>query len=207
MGSSSVRGAGPRPWARAAIIAVGAVVVSAVAIGGGLWFTGEDPETPHDGDTHGAAPTCAAVPEAALTQALPGAVLESDEHGPHRDGESTVCVWTTAGSTDVDQGVLRVDLSARFTDTTADPVVTGDEAAAQAHRDVTPVRGEGFDLPEGIEGRVWRGQLPGTAELAFPTANLLVRVSYTGEADGDPVPFDTARDVAVEFAQRLGEAL
>lgn len=182
-------------------------MISAVAVGGGLWFTSEDPETPHDEDTHSAAPPCTVVPEDALTEALPGAVLESQESGPHREGENTVCVWSTVGSTDVDQGVLRVDLSARFTDTTVDPAVTGDEAAVQAHSAMTPVRGESFDLIAGTEGRVWRGQLPGTAELAFTTANLLVRVSYTAEADGDPVSFDTARDTAVDFASRLGEAL
>lgn len=207
MGSSTGERAGPRPWARAAIIVLGAVVVSAVAIGGGLWLAGDDPEVPNDDDTHSAAPSCDVIPQDALTAALPGAALESTGQGPLQGGESTVCVWTTAGSTDVDQGVLRVDLSARFTDDSADPVITGDEAASQVYGAVTPVRGEPVDLAKGTEAQVWRGQLPGTAELAFHTANLLVRVSYTAETDGDPVSFDTARETAVDFASQLGEAL
>lgn len=207
MGSSTGERAGPRPWARAVIIVVGAMVASGVAIGGGLWLAGEDPEAPNEDDTHSVAPSCEVIPEDALNEALPGAVLESVEQGPLQGGESTVCVWTTAGSTDVDQGILRVDLSAHFTDDSTEPVITGDEAAARVSGAVTPVRGEPVDLAAGTEAQVWRGQLPGTAELVLNTANLSVRVSYTAETDGDPVSFETAREIAMDFASHLGEAL
>ena len=207
MGSSKDGRALHRPWVRASIIAVGAVMVSASAIGGGLWAAADDPDVPGRDDIHTAAPTCAAVPEDTLTEALPGAVLESDDQGPLNGGENTACVWSTAGATDGDRTILRVDLSARFTDASAEPIVTGDEAATRAHQAVAPARGEPVELPGTAGAEVWRGQLPGTAELAFHTTNLLVRVSYTGESDGDPVAFDDARDTAVEIATRIGETL
>lgn len=207
MGPAKGEKAEPRPWARVATIVAGTVVVSAAAIAGGLWIAGEDPETPNEEDTHSAAPSCEAIPEGALAEALPGAVLESVEHGPLQGGESSVCVWTTAGAIDVDQGALRVDMSAHFTNESIESGITGQEAATQAYDALTPVRGEPVDLAGGARAQVWRGQLPGTAELAFHTANLLVRVSYTAEADGDPVPFDTARETVVDFASHLEEDL
>ncbi|MBR8740310.1 hypothetical protein DSY14_01005 [Nocardiopsis sp. MG754419] len=182
-------------------------MVSAAAVGGGLWWAGGDPEPPGGQDDHSAAPTCASVPEDTLAEILPGAVLETDDRGPVAGGEHTACVWTTLGETEGDRAVLRVDLSARFTDATVDPVVTGDQAATAAHEAVVPVRGEPVDLPGSVGAEVWRGQLPGTAELAFHTANLLVRVSYTAESEGDPVTFTDARDTAVEIASRIGADL
>lgn len=207
MGSSKDGRALHRPWVRASIIAVGGVVVSAAAIGGGLWAAADDPDVPGGDDTHTASPGCAAVPEDTLTEALPGAVLESDDQGPLNGGENTVCVWSTAGATEGDRAILRVDLSARFTDASAEPIVTGDEAATRAHQAMAPARGEPLELPGTAGAEVWQGQLPGTAELAFHTTNLLVRVSYTGESDGDPIAFDDARDTAVEIATRIGETL
>lgn len=217
MGSAT--GGGPRPWVRAVIVGAGAVVVSAAALGGGLRLAGDDPGEPHGGDTHTAAPQCGVVPEEAIAEALPGAVLESAESGPLAGGESTVCVWTSAGqeagegTEDGARGVLRVDLSARFTDASAEPVVTGDESAARAQGAVVPPRGEtvvletGAGAGAGTGAEVWRGQVPGTAELAFHADNLLVRVSYSGVDDGDPVPFDDARETTVAFAEQLGAAL
>ncbi|WP_017589105.1 hypothetical protein [Nocardiopsis ganjiahuensis] len=197
------------------IVVVGTVVLSAAAVGGGLRLAGDDPDQPHGGDTHTAAPQCGVVPEEAIAEALPGAVLESAESGPLAGGESTVCVWTSAGRPDGEdqadtgtgQGVLRVDLSARFTDASAEPVVTGDEFASRARSAVVPPRGEAVVLETGDEVEVWRGQVPGTAELAFHTDNLLVRVAYSGVDDGDPVPFDEARETTVAFAEQLGEVL
>lgn len=209
----SVTGGGPRPWVRAVIVLVGTVVLSAAAVGGGLWLTGDDPGQPHGGDAHTAAPGCGLVPEEAIAEALPGAVLESAESGPLTGGESTVCVWTSAGqpggesSPDAEQGVLRVDLSARFTDPSAEPVVTGDEFTDRARSAVVPPRGEALVLEAGPGAEVWRGQVPGTAELALHSDNLLVRVTYSGVDDGDPVPFDRARETTVAFAEQLGAAL
>lgn len=207
MGASKDGRALHRPWVRASIIAVGAVVVAAAAIGGGMWATADDPDLPGGDDTHTAAPTCAAVPEDTLAEVLPGAVLETDDQGPLNGGENTVCVWSTAGATDGDGTILRVDLSARFTDASAEPAVSGDEAAAMAHQAMVPARGEAVELPGAAGAEVWRGQLPGTAELAFHTTNLFVRVTYTGESDGDPISFEDARDTAVDVATRIGEAL
>ena len=203
---STTRG-GPRPWVRATIVAVGTLTLTAAAVGGGLWWAGDDPDEPHGDDVHTAAPSCATVPEEAIAEAVPGAVLESTEQGPLAGGENTACVWTSAGLTDDVQGVLRVDLSARFTDASAEPVVSGEQSAADARSATVPARGEVLDLESGIDGEVWRGQVPGTAELAFHTDNLLVRVSYTGVSDGGPVPFGEARDTTVAFADRLWEAL
>jgi hypothetical protein len=210
------------------IVAAGVVVVSAAAVGGGLWLAGDDPDEPHSGDAHTAAPRCGLVPEEAISGALPGAVLESAESGPLAGGESTACVWTSAGQIagadggeangSGEQGVLRVELSARFTDASAEPVVTGEEFAARAQSAVAPARGEAVALGsgaeggeasagEGIEAEVWRGQVPGTAELAFHADNLLVRVSYSAMDGDDTVSFERARETVVDFAGQLGEAL
>ncbi|MGW5878656.1 hypothetical protein ACWFMI_19105 [Nocardiopsis terrae] len=189
------------------IIGTGAAAVSAAAVAGGLWFAGDDPDQPRGADAHTAAPECGVVPEEAIARALPEAVLESSGNGPLPGGESTVCVWTSAGQTDEAQGVLRVNLSARFTDASAEPVVTGEESASRAQAAVVPPRGEQVVLGSGTEGQVWRGQVSGTAELAFRTDNLLVRVSYSGVGGGDPVPFEEARETTVAFADLLGEAL
>ncbi|WP_150253043.1 carbohydrate kinase family protein [Nocardiopsis deserti] len=194
------------PLARVAVIGAGTVVLSAVAIGGGLWLSGDDPGVPESGDAHAAAPGCAVVSDALVTGLVPGAVLESSEHGPLADGDSTTCSWSSAGLADGPQGVLRLDLSARFTDTTGEEPVTGAQRAREAYTALVPARGEAVELPAG-EGRVWRGQVPGTAELAFPADNLLVRVSYAGTSGTEPVGFGEARDLAVEFAVQLGEAL
>ena len=205
MGSAT--GAGPRPWVRAAIVVTGAVVVSAAAVGGGLWIAGGDPDQPGGGDAYTAAPPCGVVPEDAVAQALPGAVLESDDGGPLAGGDGTACVWTTAGLGGDQQGVLRVDLTARFTDASAEPTVTGDASAALAQAALVPPRGASVVLGSGAEAEVWRGQVPGTAELAFHTDNLLVRVSYTAVDEDDPVAFDRAEETIVAFADQLGEAL
>ncbi|GAA1076731.1 hypothetical protein [Nocardiopsis metallicus] len=214
------------------IVVTAALAVSAAAVGGGLRLAGDDPDEPHGGDAHTAAPGCGLVPEEAIAGALPGAVLESAESGPLAGGESTECVWTSAGRIDGadggeangngEQGVLRVELSARFTDASAEPVVTGEEFAARAQSAVVPMRGETVVLApgaegadgggdaaagEGIEAEVWRGQVPGTAELAFHEDNLLVRVSYSAMDGDDPVPFDRARETVMDFAGQLGEAL
>jgi hypothetical protein len=117
-----------------------------------------------------------------------------------------MCSWSSAGPAEGPQGVLRLHLSARFTDTTGEEPVTGAQRAREAYTALAPARGEAVELSAG-EGRVWRGQVPGTAELAFPTDNLLVRVSYAGASGAEPVGFDEARDLAVEFAVQLGEAL
>ncbi len=203
----SVTGAGPRPWVRAAIVVAGTVAVSAAAVGGGLWLAGGDPDQPRGGDAYAAAPPCGVVPEDAIAQALPGAVLESDGGGPLAGGDGTACVWTTAGLGGDEQGVLRVDLSARFTDASAEPTVTGDESAALAQAALVPPRGDTVVLGSGTEAEVWRGQVPGTAELAFHSDNLLVRVSYSAVDADDPVSFDRAEETVVAFAGQLGEAL
>ncbi|WP_369801035.1 hypothetical protein [Nocardiopsis sp. SBT366] len=205
MGSAT--GSGPRPWVRAAIVVTGTVAVSAAAVGGGLWFTGNDPDQPRGGDAHTTAPPCGVVPEEAITEALPGAVLETDDGGPLAGGEGTECVWTTAGLDAEEQGVLRVDLSARFTDASAEPAVTGDESASRAQTAMAPARGRSVVLGSGAEAEVWRGQVPGTAELAFHSDNLLVRVSYSAMDEDDPVSYDRASETVVAFAEQLGEAL
>lgn len=194
------------PLARVGVIGAGAVVLSAVAIGGGLWLAGGDPDVPDGGDVHAAAPGCAAVPEALVTDLLPGAALEYAEHGPVEGGDGSACAWSSAGSGEGPQGVLRLDLSARFTGGTGEDAVTGAQRAREAYAAVVPVRGEAVELPSG-PAAVWRGQVDGTAELAFHTDNLLVRVSYAGASDTEPVGFEEARDLAVEFAGGLGEAL
>ncbi|WP_017572353.1 hypothetical protein [Nocardiopsis halotolerans] len=194
------------PLARTAVIGVGTVVLSAVAIGGGLWLAGDVPGVPESGDVHAAAPGCGMVSDELVTGLVPGAVPETSEQGPLANGDSTVCSWSSAGLTDGPQGALRVHLSARFTDTTGEEPVTGVRRAQEAYAAMVPVRGESVELPVG-EGQVWRGQVPGTAELAFHIDNLLVWVSYAGSSGSEPVDFGDARSVAVEFARQIGEAL
>ncbi|OOC54964.1 MULTISPECIES: hypothetical protein [Nocardiopsis] len=194
------------PLVRVAVVGAGAVVLSAAAIGGALWLAGDDPDMPENGDVHAAAPGCGVVSDALVTGLVPGAVPETSEHGPLPGGDSSVCSWSSVGPADGPQGVLRVHLSARFTDGTGEEPVSGDQRAREAYAALVPVRGDEVELPSG-EGRVWHGQAPGTAELAFTTDNLLVRVSYAGTSGAEPVGFDDARDLAVEFAEQLGEAL
>lgn len=198
-----------RPWARAGAIAAGTAVLAAVAVGGGLWWAADSADEPEGGDAYTAAPDCGTVPDEAVSDIVPDAVTESDEeNGPLTEGANTVCAWTSAGQTDDGtQAVLRVTLSVRFTDTSGDTPVTGAEHTEQAYADLLPPRGEAVALPSAVEGHVWDGQSPGTAELAFHTDNLLVRVSYAADSEGDPTDFADARERAVDAAEQVGEAL
>lgn len=193
------------PLVRVAVIGAGAAVLSAVAIGAGLWVSGDDPGVPENGDVHAAATGCDAVTEDLLADLLPGAVADAREQGPLEGGDNLVCVWSSAGHSD-DQGSLRVDVSALFTDATGEETVTGAERAARAYADLLPVRAEPVALPPG-EGGVWHGQVPGTAELAFHSDNLLVRVSYAGLSGEDPVDPDEAAATAAEVAELIGASL
>lgn len=193
------------PLARAGVIAVGTVVVSAAAIGGGLWAARDDPDRPHPGDVHTAAPGCGDLGEL-LDEHLPGAVNDLAGTGPLAGGESTVCRWTSAGTSDTSrQGVLRVEYSALFTDTTAEEPVPGEDRARRAGVALAPAAAETVDLAAG-EGLVWSGESGGT-ELAFPADNLLVRISYTAVTGGEPVSPDEGRTTAVAFAERIGARL
>lgn len=194
------------PLVRVAVIGAGTAVLSAASICGGLWLAGDDPDALENGDVHTAAPGCGAVSDALVTGLVPDAALETSERGPLTGGDNAVCSWSSAGLGDGLRGVLRVDLSARFTDSTGEEPVTGAQQAQEAYAALVPVRGEAVELPAG-EGQVWRGQVPGTAELAFHTDNLFVRVSYAGVHGTEPVGFDDARELTVEFAEQLGEAL
>lgn len=193
------------PLARAGVIAVGAAVVSAAAIGGGLWVAQDDPDRPHPGDVHTAAPDCGDL-GGLLDEHLPGAVHDLAERGPLTGGESTVCRWTSAGTSGTPrQGVLRVEYSALFTDPTAEEPVPGEERARAASAALAPANAETVDLATG-EGLVWRGG-SGDTELAFPADNLLVRVSYTAVTGGEPVSPDEGRATVVAFAEHIGAAL
>ena len=195
------------PLVRVAVIGAGTAVLSAVAIGGGLWLSGNDPDVPESGDVHTAATGCDAVTDELLAERMPGAVADTREQGPLEGGDSLVCVWTSAGASEGgDRGTLRVDVSALFTDATGEEPVTGAERAAGAYTDLLPARAQPVDLSRG-EGRVWHGQAPGTAELAFHSDNLLVRVSYAGLAGDDPVDPDDAAELAAEFAGLIGASL
>lgn len=207
--SNSGSPGGPRPWVRAGAIAAGAAVLAAVAVGGGLWWAADSPDEPNGGDVYTAAPDCGTLSAEAVSEAVPDAVTESDEHGPRTGGEGTVCAWTSsAGQTDDGaQAVLRLDLSVRFTDTSGDASVTGAEHAERAYADLLPPRGEEVALPSAAQGHVWNGQSSGTAELAFHTDNLLVRVSYAGSSGNEPTDSADARERAVGVAEQLGEAL
>nr|WP_199725853.1 hypothetical protein [Nocardiopsis sp. Huas11] len=188
---------------RTAVAVGGAAVLAAAAIGGGLWWAGDDPAVPDSGDVHTAAPDCGVLSDEQVAALLPDAVLESAESGPLQGGENTACTWTSVGSEGEDPATLRVDLSARFTDSTGETPVTGDDAARAGYEAMVPARGEDVPLAADLPASVWRGQAPGTAELALHTDNLLVRVSYAGAAP----EFDAARDRAVDAAELLGEAL
>ncbi|MEU0492740.1 hypothetical protein ABZ249_26230 [Nocardiopsis sp. NPDC006139] len=193
------------PLARAGVIAAGAVVVSALAIGGGLWAAQDDPDRPHPGDVHTAAPDCGDLGEL-LDEHLPGAVRDLAERGPLTGGEGTVCRWTSAGTSDTPrQGVLRVEYSALFTDSTAEEPVSGEDRVSAAAAALAPDAAETVDLSTG-RGLVWRGG-SGDTELAFWADNLLVRVSYTAVTGGEPVSPDEGRATAVAFAERIGASL
>nr|WP_221442441.1 hypothetical protein [Nocardiopsis algeriensis] len=176
--------------------------MSAAAIGGGLWLAKDDPGEPHAGDVHTAATGCDAVSDDVLAEHLPGAVRESTRQGPLDGGDSLVCVWSGL-SEGAERSVLRVSVSALFTDTAAEEPVTGAERVQQAYAALVPDRAETVDGGS----RVWAGQQPGAVELARASDNLLVRISYTGVSGGEPVDHERAREAAVAFDQRIGEAL
>ncbi|MFJ9556707.1 hypothetical protein ACIRPH_23090 [Nocardiopsis sp. NPDC101807] len=194
------------PLVRVAVVGAGAVVLSAAAVGGGLWLSGNDPDVPESGDVHAAATGCDAVTGELLAELLPGAVAQPREQGPLEGGDNLVCAWSSPGAPGGDGGALRVDVSALFTDATGEEPVTGAERAAEAYTALLPVRAEEVDLPTG-EGAVWHGQVPGTSELAFHSDNLFVRVSYAGLSGQEPVDPGDAADLAAEFAGRIGESL
>lgn len=176
-------------------------MVSVVAVGIGLWTASGTPDEPYPDDVHAAAPGCESVPGEEVEALLGETVHDTDTTGPLNGGEHTSCAWTTHGESE--GGALRVGLSARFTDPSADPPVTGDERTAQSLDEIAPEHGEEVDLPGG-EARAWSGQVPGTVELAYHVDNLLVRVSYAGYSDDGP---SEAEDEVVDLAARIGEAL
>ena len=193
------------PLARAGVVAAGTAVVSALAIGGGLWAAQDDPDRPNPEDVHTAAPECGGLGEL-LEEHLPGAVHDLAEQGPLIGGESTVCRWTSAGTSDTPrQGVLRVEYSALFTDSTETESVPGADRASRAAAALAPATAETVDLSAG-QGLLWRGG-DGDTELAFWADNLLVRVSYTAVTGGEPVSRDEGRATAVAFAERIGALL
>ncbi|WP_017576607.1 hypothetical protein [Nocardiopsis kunsanensis] len=185
------------------VIGGAAAVVSAAAIGVGLWTANGPPDEPYPGDVYAAAPGCELVPGEQLEALLGQAVNETDTTGPLNGGEHTSCAWTTHGSEE--GGTLRVGLSVRFTDASADPLVTGEERAAESLAATVPMSVEEADLSEG-ETRVWSGRVPGTVELAHRVDNLLVRISYAGYS-GDSPSADEAEEEVVELATGLGESL
>lgn len=189
------------PRARWGAIGGGTAVVSVVAVGLGLWAASGTPDKPYPDDVHATAPGCELVPGEEVEALLGEAVHETDTTGPLNGGEHTSCAWATHG--EGEGGALRVGLSARFTDPSADPLVTGDERAAESLGAIMPQHGETVDLPGG-DARVWSGQVPGTVELAYHVDNLLVRISYAGYSDDGP---SDAEDEIVDLAARLGEAL
>lgn len=204
-----MRATGMKDWARAlhsprarwGAIGGAAAVVSAVAVGIGLWAASGTPDEPYPGDVHAAAPGCELVPGEEVEALLGESVNDIDTTGPLDGGEHTSCAWTTHGAGE--GGTLRVGLSARFTDPSADPLVTGDERAAESLGAAVPENGDEADLPGG-NARVWSGQVPGTIELAYRIDNLLIRISYAGYSDDSP---SGAEDEVVELAARIGEGL
>lgn len=204
-----MRATGTKSWGRAlhssrarwGAIGGGTALVSAVAVGIGLWAVSGTPDEPYPGDVHAAAPGCASVPGEEVEALLGEAVHDTDTTGPLYGGEHTSCAWTTYGEDE--GGTLRVGLSTRFTDPSADPLVTGDERAAASLGAVVPEHGEAVDLPDG-DARIWSGQVPGTVELAYHVDNLLVRISYAGYSEDGP---SGAEDEIVGLAARLGEGL
>ncbi|WP_116247276.1 hypothetical protein [Nocardiopsis sp. FIRDI 009] len=194
------------PLVRGAVIVCGAAVVSVAAIGGGLVLAGADPDVPGAEDVHTAAPDCAAVPQATVAEALPEAVPETVESGPRPGGDTTVCVWSSLGVAD-DPGVLRVEFSALFTDTSGDEPVAGTEHAERVLAALVPRTSDGVRLPSDVEGHVWADGTRGTADLAFHTDNLVVRVAYTGVFGDGPADREDARELTVRVAEQLVEAL
>lgn len=194
-----------RPVVRAGIVAAGAAVLSAVAIGAGLVFIEGEPDHPSEEDPHTTAPGCGVVPQEALDELLADAVLESEEHGPLDGGEKTTCSWISTEESG--GGSVRVGFSVRFTDNTAKTPVSGEEQIAEDHAALAPSEGEEFSPVEGVTGWIWSGSGPGTAELAYPVENLLVRVSCSGHTDSEPWDPTDAQERALRFAERLGENL
>lgn len=200
-GTNDWAGALRSPRVRWGAIGGGAAVVSALAVGIGLWAAGGTPDEPFPDDVHAAAPGCDLVPADQVEALLGEAVHDTDETGPLHGGEHTACAWTTHGGGD--GGSLRVGLSARFTDPSGDPLVTGHARTAETLGASVPEYGEEVDLPGG-DAHVWSGQVPGTVELAYHVDNLLVRISYAGYSDESP---DDGRDEVVDLAAGMGEAL
>ncbi|WP_017597847.1 hypothetical protein [Nocardiopsis lucentensis] len=191
---------------RGAVIVCGAALVSAAAIGGGLVLAGGDPDVPGADDVHTTAPDCAAVPASVVDEALPDAVPETIESGPQPGGDTALCAWTSLGTAE-DPGVLRVEFSALFTDTSGEVPVAGTEHAERALTALVPRTSDGVRLPSDVEGHVWTDGAQGTADLAFYTDNLLVRVAYSGVSGDGPADREDARELTVRVAEQLVEVL
>ncbi|MFV2194886.1 hypothetical protein [Nocardiopsis sp. LOL_012] len=199
--SGDVRGA----LLRGILVVGGAAVLSVAAITGGLVLAADETEVPA-GDVHTSAPSCSAVPAAAVEEALPGALPETVASGPLPDGENTVCAWTSLGRSET-PGTLRVEFSVLLTDTEQDTPLSGTEHAGRLLAALAPEHGHTVELSSGPEAHVWLERVSGTADLAFRSDNLLVRLSYADTAGSGPDQAEQAREAVVAFAERLAEAL
>ncbi|GAA4909782.1 hypothetical protein [Streptomonospora salina] len=196
-----------RVWIAAAAGAV--LLVAAGVTAGLLWGRGAPAVRADEADTYAAAPACSALPREDVRELVPEAALETSEHGPVDDADSSTCVWTSVG-TDGPPRSLHVDFTAHFTDKAGD--VSGARAADRRLEQLAPIGGlEGAaPLPELGEGALaWPGTSDGTsAEVVFRRDNMLIQVFYGGDADGGGgMDYDEARGSAVGVAEQVAASL
>ncbi|MBV2363566.1 hypothetical protein ACFPZ0_19685 [Streptomonospora nanhaiensis] len=190
----------------------GVVLLVAASLTAGLVLGSDDPAVQADeADAFASAPACSAVPADAVESLLPGAALETSEHGPMTDADSSTCVWTSIGSDDGPPRSLHLDFTAHFTDKAGE--VSGARAAAQRLEQLAPIgRLDGADpVPElGEAALVWPATGDGTsAEVAFRRENMLIQVFYGGDENdqGQGLSYEDAREGAIEVAERVAESL
>lgn len=207
-----------RSWQHAtrlqsSLIGGGAVVMlSTIAVIAGLVLSEDGPAAAAaPADTHAAAPGCGTVGQDAVEAAVPSAVLETAERGPLSDASGSSCAWTSLNDSGAAARAISIDFEAHYTDKAGE--VSGARRAAEQLRRLAPVGGLEGAVPVNSLGEgalAWPSRSGGsTAEVAFRSDNMVVRVFYGGDeaAADQPMTYEAAREGAVEVAESVRESL
>ncbi|PSL00720.1 hypothetical protein CLV63_101194 [Murinocardiopsis flavida] len=191
---------------------IAVVLLSVGAVATGLTVGADGPAAAAaPADVHASAPGCATVGDDAVEQAVPSAVLETAERGPLSDASGSSCAWTSLNDGAAPARSISIDFEAHYTDKSGE--VSGDRRASEQLRRLAPVGGLEGAVPVNALGEgalAWPSRSGGsTAEVAFRSDNLVVRVFYGGDeaAAGPPMSYDAAREGAVGVAESVKESL
>lgn len=188
------------------------VVLSSAAVVAGLFWGENGPAAEAaPGDVHTKAPGCDVIEMNEVEAVVPSAALEAADRGPLTDASGSDCAWTSLGEGAAPPRSVHVDFEAHFTDKAGD--TSGERSAAEQLRRLAPVGDLEGTAPVGSLGEgaiVWPSRHDsGTAEVAFRSDNLVVRVFYGGYEDvgGQLMSYEAARDGAVAIAESVEKSL